>query len=283
MPAATKVSSSATPEPLGHLGVVPARLLLHVDTDQPHRHPFAQPGVRREGQVGVAAAEVDHAQRVLGGGRAQLAGCACASSMAAESARRNSSTWRYFACRDGLTRPWRVGDAERHAGPGGPRAAVAPWPGRGRAPAPTGSVRSVRVQQRLPLLGHPQLVGVGGGLDVPVGERLLEQFVEDGRAASAWLDTCAWVSSYAVTWRRRPALRSTYRSSTRRQRGSGCPRRRPEASGAHEVLVVEHGAAQPGQRREKRFGHAGAHYFTRAAITTIRISPPSATGMTSRR
>ena len=52
--------------------------------------------------------------------------------------------------------------------------------------------------------------------------------------------------------------------------------------GAHEVLVVEDGAAQPVERLGERFGHAGP-YFTSAAITTMRINPPSATGMTSRR
>ena len=62
------------PQRLGHLGVVPSGLLLDVDADQPHRHPLAQPGVRGEGEVGVAAAEVDDPQRLLRRRGAQRAG-----------------------------------------------------------------------------------------------------------------------------------------------------------------------------------------------------------------
>jgi hypothetical protein len=53
---------------------VPPGLLLDVDPDETHRELLVQPRVRSEGQVGVAATEVDHPQRILRCGRAQLSG-----------------------------------------------------------------------------------------------------------------------------------------------------------------------------------------------------------------
>ena len=57
----------STPSSRGDRAVVLARLLLDVDAGQPHRQ-LADPGqvaLGGEGQVGVAAAEVDDPQRVL--------------------------------------------------------------------------------------------------------------------------------------------------------------------------------------------------------------------------
>ena len=52
----------------------------------------------------------------------------------------------------------------------------------------------------------------GRRLDVPVAERLVEQRVHGvagRRRPTGWFWVCACVSSYVVTWRCRPALRST--------------------------------------------------------------------------
>ena len=70
---------SVDPELGRDRGVVLPRLLLDVDTGEPHREPLhvAEEPVGGEGQVGVAAAEVDDPQRVLGGRPAQVALLAC--------------------------------------------------------------------------------------------------------------------------------------------------------------------------------------------------------------
>ena len=92
---------SRRPRPAGgDLGVVLPGLLLHVDADEVHREVAdvrSGSGGRRT-QVGVAAAEVDDPQRLLDVGRRTLP-LSIASVSAASSSRRNSSTWRYFACR----------------------------------------------------------------------------------------------------------------------------------------------------------------------------------------
>ena len=53
-------------ELVGDRGVVVGRLLLDVDARHPHRQALAEVGVGGEGEVGVAAPEVDDAQRVVG-------------------------------------------------------------------------------------------------------------------------------------------------------------------------------------------------------------------------
>ena len=84
----------------------------------------------REGQVGVAAAEVDDPQRVVGGRPAELALVDRVGDAASRS-RRNSSTWRYFAPgRLEPARRRRRARAPRTAGR--PRAAAGPCRGRGR-------------------------------------------------------------------------------------------------------------------------------------------------------
>ncbi len=88
-------------------GVVLVGLRLHVHADHVHVEPadLGQVAVAGERQVRVAAAEVDDTQAGHPG-----SGCAAALTPArrrrtAASVRRNSSTWRYFACRLGLIRP----------------------------------------------------------------------------------------------------------------------------------------------------------------------------------
>ena len=99
-------------------------------------------------------------------------------------------------------------------------------------------------------------------------------------AASSWLTVWACVSSYDVTWRRRPALRSTYRSSTRRHGGTALAAAAAGGERPDQVLVVE----QRGSQHHECVVEVGHLVTSRsAAITTMRISPPSATGMTIRR
>ena len=69
---------------------------------------------------------------------------------------------------------------------------------------------------------------------------------------------CACVSSYAVTWRWRPALRSTYRSSTRRHRGC-VPRRRPEATARTSVSSSSSAPRIRASARQQRFAHRLTH------------------------
>ena len=172
---------------------------LHVDAGEAHRQPAhvgqVARGRRRSGRRCRSRGRRPAAARSAVGARSRPE--PMASSTTGARPRRNSSTWRYFACRVGLTRPCCVGDPERHAAPGRPRRAAAAWRGRGRRPDRRLRVglgpRAVRVQHRLELLGHPQLVGLGGGLDVPVAERLVEQVVDrvPGRRRRARGWTCA--------------------------------------------------------------------------------------------
>ena len=105
--------------------------------------------------------------------------CSMASVRLASSSRTNSSTWRYFACRVGLTRPCAslMPERDQHRVVLGEQPVLGPVVAAGRRDL-VGARRGV--QQRHALLGHPQLVGLGGGVDVPVGERLREQRVHRG-------------------------------------------------------------------------------------------------------
>ena len=116
---------------------------------------------------------------------------------------------------------------------------------------------------------------------MPVGERLLEQVVEH----LARVGVVGDVRLRLVV--RRELEVATGLEVDVPQLDPPPPRFRLAAPPAgrestHEVLVVEDRAAQLGECPEQGFGHAEP-YFTRAAITTIRINPPNATGMTSRR
>ena len=154
-------------------------LLLHVDADQPHGKPAlcGQVAVGGEGQVAVATAQVDDPQRVAGAG---LRSCLpSASVIDASRIRTNSSTWRYFACRLGLIRP------SASASPSAASTGSSSGSSRSfsRSCAPHGLDRrgpAAVVGDGVELLGHPQLVDLGRGLDVPVAERLRQQRIDRG-------------------------------------------------------------------------------------------------------
>ena len=175
--------------------------------------------------------------------------------MATESARRNSSTWRYFPCRDGLTRPcW----SEMPSATQG-RVVLGEQPLLGLVVAALrGDLLGAlgRVQQRLALLGHPQLVGVRGGLDVPVGERLVEQLVEHLARVGVVGDV-----RLGVVVRRELEVATGLEVDVPQLDATpprlGLPATTAGRERADEVLVVEDLAAQSGQRPEKWFGHAG--------------------------
>jgi hypothetical protein len=136
------------------------------------------------------------------------------------------------------------------------------------------------VHDRLALLAHPELVGPGGGVDVPVAERLLEQAVE--RRPSGVTDGVVGGVRLRVVVRRHLQVASGLEVDVPQLDPS--PRRLRAASasgrdGPDQGLVVQDHRAQPGQRAEERF----AHRRTTEAMTTIRRSPARATGMTSRR
>ena len=146
-----------------------------------HRQPAhrRQVAVRGERQVGVAAAEVDHPQRLARAvGRRRCPGRDRVGDEASMM-RRNSSTWRYFACRLGFIRPcWSESPSATNTGSssGSSRALSRSCSAvDGDLLGPVGGVH-----HRLALLGDPQLVGLAHRVDVPVAERLVEQRV-DGR------------------------------------------------------------------------------------------------------
>ena len=164
--------------------------------------------------------------------------CAIASVRLASSSRRNSSTWRYFACRRRLHPPLGVADPERdqHRVVLGEQPVLGPVVARGTAA--TSSVRAEVCSSGTPFLVTRSWWVCGGGVDVPVGEGLRQQRVHRGLGRLAerggWrcAPACRRTTSPAGGG---PALRSTTRTSTRRTSrpsttGHRLPLRRPLAS-----------------------------------------------------
>ena len=149
-------------------------------TGRPRRGEVA---VRGEGQVGVAAAEVDEPQRVLG---RRVRSCPAASRVVEGRVQRPKELLDLavlgLAAR--LDPAVLVGDTEgaQHRVVLGQQPLLAPvvaWRCRRRSARRRGRRG---VQQRLALLRHPQLVGARvGGLDVPVAEGLGQQRVDRAR------------------------------------------------------------------------------------------------------
>ena len=162
--------------------VVATATALDVDADQAHRQASdrGQIPVRGQGEVGVAAAEVDHAQRVLARGRAQVAGAHGVGDAGVEDAEEllDLAVLRLPA---GLDPAVPVGQPE-----GGEDGVVLRQQPRLLAvvrPVGLGRCRPRRrVHDRVALLGDAQLVGLGRGVDVPVAERLGEQRGERTRS-----------------------------------------------------------------------------------------------------
>ena len=209
-----------------------------------------------EREVGVAAAQVDDPQRVVGGGPAEVALLDRVGDAGVEDPQEllDLAVLRLPA---GLHPPLdrRRGPSATNTGSssGRRRSLSRSWlaVGLDRGLAAGG------VDDGLQLLGHPQLVGLGRGLDVPVAERLVEQARPPRpgrrRRPGGWRCGPGWRRTPS-TWRCRPALRSTYRSSTRLHARllallpSGGHR-------PHQGVRVEQVAAHPGQDAQERLGH----------------------------
>ncbi len=270
----------------GDAGVVLRRLLLHVDADQPHRKPAlrGQVAVGGEGQVAVAAAQVDDPQRVVGGGRAQL--------FAERLRDRRVEDPHEFLDLAVLRLPARldpplgVGQTERRQH----RVVLRQQPLLLAVVRPHGLDRrgpASGVGDGVELLGHPQLVDLGRGLDVPVAERLRQQRIDRGTGRVP--DQVVGGEGLGGVVRRdlqvRPRLQvhppqlgpPPLRLSVGRLLALLPTRRQP----AHQRVRVEQVGADPREAVGERLGR-GAH-FRMAATTTITSSAASATGMTSRR
>ena len=157
------------------LAVVVGGLLLHVGPDEVHRQAadVGEEAVGGEGEVGVAAAEVDHAQRLLGRRAAQRAAGAGVGERGVELAQELLDLAQ-LGLAAGLDPSLGVGEPQRRED----RVGLLQQPLLVAVVTALGGHRLLagrRVQQPLALLGHPQLVGVGRGLDVPVAERLVEE------------------------------------------------------------------------------------------------------------
>jgi hypothetical protein len=255
------------------------RLCLGVDAGEVNGDAaLAQERLRGEGQVGVAAAEVDHAQRVVGGGGTELA----ALDRRGDGLVEQPQELLHLAVLRLSTRLHTSGlvrDAECPER----RVVLGEQPWLGAVVAAVGGVGVVRAGRRvddgLELLGHPELVGLGRGVDVPVAERLVQQGV-DGVPRG---DTRRVVGG--------ERLRLVVRHHLELAAGLEvdvpelCPApARPlpllpaGRDRTHQDLLVQEQTPHPGQRPQQRLAH-----LTRAAITAIRISPPSAHGITRRR
>ena len=271
-------------ELLRDLGVVLARLLLDVDAGEPHREPehVAEEPVRREGQVGVAAAEVDDPERVVGGRSAQVP-------LVEGRRERGVEQPEELLHLAELGLPARldpalaVGQTERpeQRVVGGEQPLLVP------VVATLGLDRLLAVlavHDRLVRLRDPELVALGRRLDVPAGERLVQQRVH--RVPGLALLTQG-SDRVVVGVRLRGVVRRDLEVTPRlevdvTELGPAPGRRRAllPAGGhrPHQDLRVEQVAAHPGEGAEQGLAH-----LSTAARTTTSSSPASATGMTRRR
>ncbi len=137
-------NSASTPRSRGDRAVVLARLLLDVDAGQAHRQAahVGEEALRGEGEVGVAAAEVDDPQRVLRRRPAQVALVERLGDRGVEQPQEllDLAVLRLPARLDPAVG---VGDARARRTPGRPRAAAGPCRGRGRGRPRPARARSV--------------------------------------------------------------------------------------------------------------------------------------------
>ena len=206
-----------------------------------------------------------------------------ASVIEASRMRRNSSTWRYFACRLGFIRPsWSESPSATNTGSssGSSRPLSRSW----SRSASTSSALSARVQQGLALLRHPHLVRLRRGVHVPVAERLVEQRVHGGPGILTGL-VVRGVRLPVVVRRHLEAaaglqvdVPQLHPSPPRRSCRAGA--RTPPRARARRGRGS---AGAAGSARGAAVGQASGRHFRREAITTIRRRAPRATGMTSRR
>ncbi len=160
-----------------HPGVVLGRLLLHVHPRHVHGQTthVGQVALGRERQVGVAAPQVHHPQRVV---LACLAQVPLAPRLGDGGVQQPEELLHLAVLRlpGRLDPPLGGGDAQtdQHRVVLGEHPGLVPV-----VPALHLDLLGPRggVHHRLELLRHPDLVLLGGGLHVPVGERLVEQVV----------------------------------------------------------------------------------------------------------
>ena len=196
--------------------------------------------------------------------------------------RRNSSTWRYFACRLGFIRPsWSERPSATNTGSssGSSRPLSRSW----SRSASTLRVAGGGVQQRVALLRHAHLVRLRGGVDVPVAEGLLEQRVHGGAGLVAG-QVVRRVRLPVVVRRHLEVAAGLEVDVTQLHATPGrrVPAATPGRHGAHQRVGVEDLLAQLGQHAEQGLGRHSDH-FSRAATTTMSRSAPSAAGMIRRR
>ena len=199
------------PQPGGDLLVVASRLLLDVDPDQADRQP-AQPGeqaVRGEGEVGVAAPEVDDPQR-LRRRRACAAGpCRARRTTVASSSRRQLLDLAVLVAAGRLHPPLGGRRCRARAAAGRPRRSAGPCRGRGLArAAPPRRGRTCTLAAPFLVTRSWSTSAVVSTCQLPNGSPSSASTAAAAASAS-WLAVCAWVASYVVTCSRRPALRST--------------------------------------------------------------------------
>ena len=208
--------------------------------------------MRGEGEVGVAAPEVDDPQRVVVRSGVRTWPCSIASVRLASSSRRNSSTWRYFACRRRLHPALRVADPERDQH----RVVLGEQPVLGAVVVARdldGLAPRRGVQQRRRPSWSPGAGGSRRWCRRASWRRAAPTSASTAAAASSpsgWLAVCACVSSYDATCRWRPALRSTTRTSTRCTSRPATTGRRlalapPARQRAHQPVGVEDGRPEP--------------------------------------
>ena len=238
--------------------------------------------LRREREVAVATTQVGHPQRL--GRRSAGAGVPCRSRRTPK--RRGSSR----TPPPGGTSP----GGSASSGPSGPKGPGRRRPGRPRVSslplsrscsrsASTSASRSRVCSRASALLGHPHLVGLRRGVDVPVAERLVEQRV-DRRPRLVARHVVRGVCLRVVVGRdleAAPALEVDVAQLDATPPRASC--RVGDLTPRHARARRGRGGARAsGPARGAGAGQASGHLRS-AATTTMRRSAPSAVGMTRRR
>ena len=211
-PIVPTTKSASMPSEAATAGVVVGRLLLHVDPGDPHRQRplVGEEALGGEGEVGVAAAEVDDPQRVGLGRRAQVA-------LGQRVGDRGVQQPEELLDLAVLRLPRRldpalgVGDAERDQH----RVVLGEQPLLVPVVATVGGERARRgpgcatIASSFLVTRSWWVWVVVSTCQLPKGSARSASTAASASAPTAKLAVCACVSSYDVTCRWRPALRST--------------------------------------------------------------------------
>ena len=268
----------------GDLLVVLAGLLLDVHTDQVDRQPTHAREVPlcREGQVGVATAQVRDPERFLGRRSAQLP-------LVHRLGHGGVEQPEELLDLAVLVAPGRLEPAVGVSKPEGPEQRVV----LRQQPLLVAVVAAVevgrrgprrRVHQRVALAGHPQLHGLARRVQVPVAERFVQQLVDRVPRAALLIP-----GAHCVV--RGVRLRLVVRRDLEVATGLEidvpqldpaplrCPGLLPPRSDRPDQRL---GVQQPDPDLSESAEEVLGHHLT-AAMTTIRSNPTSASGMTRRR